>query len=174
MQLDAGMDTGPVIAVREVEIFEDDTAGGLTARLSHIGADLLIDSLHDYVGGRRQPAPQISGGATPAPRLSTAEAQLHGGVEAVDAERMVRGFNPRPGAWMLVDGERLKIFEARLHDGKVPPGTVAFPDSRPLVGFQGGALELIKVQPAGHRPMTGSAWGNGRRHRPGVVAGPTD
>jgi methionyl-tRNA formyltransferase len=170
MQLDAGMDTGPVIAVREVEIFEDDTAGLLTARLSHIGADLLIDSLNDYAAGRRQPAPQISGGATVAPRLTTAEAQLHGEIPVGDAERMVRGFNPRPGAWMLVDGERVKVFAARRDNGRVPPGTVAFPDSRPLVGFRGGALELTRVQPAGQRPMTGIEWGNGRRHQPGVIA----
>ena len=172
MQLDAGMDTGPVIAVREVEILEDDTAGGLTARLSHIGADLLIDSISDYVHGRRTPAPQISGGATLAPRLTTAEARLDGSVGAVEAERMVRGFNPRPGAWMMVDGDRIKVFAARLDESRVPPGTVAFVDSRALVGFQGGALELITVQPAGHRPMTGAEWGNGRRHQPGVVEAP--
>jgi len=174
MQLDAGMDTGPVIAVSEVEILADDTAGELTARLSHIGADLLIDSISDYVRGRRQPAPQISGGATMAPRLTTAEARLHGSVPAAEAERMVRGFNPRPGAWMIVDGDRLKVFEARLDESRVPQGTVAFVDSRPLIGFQGGTMELLQVQPAGHRPMTGVEWGNGRRHQPGVIEAPAD
>lgn len=169
MQLDEGLDTGPVVAVREVVIEPTDTGGTLTARLSHVGADLLIDSLQDYVAGRRAPAAQISGGASMAPRLTTAEAQLHGELEVEIAERMVRAFNPRPGAWMTVNGERLKVFAAGIDATPVPPGTLAFSDDAPLVGFQGGTLELIEVQLAGNRAMSGVAWGNGRRHEPGVV-----
>lgn len=169
MQLDEGLDTGPVVAVRETDIDPAETAGGLTARLSHLGADLLIDSLQDYVSGRRTPARQISAGATTAPQLTTAEARLDGQVDVIAAERMVRAFNPRPGAWMTVGGERVKVFEAVIAATAIPPSTLAFPDDKPLVGFSGGALELRVVQPAGHRPMTGEAWGNGRRHEPGIV-----
>lgn len=172
MQLDEGLDTGPVVAVREVDIEDHDTGGSLTARLSHIGADLLIDSLSDYLAGRRAPAPQISGGATDAPMLSTFEAQLHGGLDVVIAERMIRAFNPRPGAWLTVGSERMKVFEASVSSAIVPPGTLAFPGDVPVVGFDGGALELTLVQPAGKNPMAGTAWGNGRRHEPGVVGGP--
>ena len=169
MQLDEGLDTGPVIAVREVDIDDQDTGGTLTARLAHVGADILIDSLDDYVTGRRTPAPQISGVATTAPMLRTAEAQLHGELSAEEADRMVRAFNPRPGAWLTIGGERLKVYAAALDGRPVPPGTVAFPDEQPLVGFQGGTLELLEVQPAGNKVMSGTAWGNGRRHEPGVV-----
>lgn len=169
MKLDEGLDTGPVIAVREVDIDDQDTGGTLTARLAHVGADLLIDSLEDYVAGRRTPAPQISGAATTAPILRTAEAQLHGGLSAEEADRMVRAFNPRPGAWLTIKGERLKVYAAALDGKPVPTGTVAFPDDRPLVGFHGGTLELLEVQPAGNTIMSGEAWGNGRRQEPGVV-----
>lgn len=169
MQLDEGLDTGPVVAVREVEIDDLDTGGTLTARLAHVGADLLIDSLDDYVSGRRTPAPQISGAATMAPILTTAQAQLHGDLSVEEAERMVRAFNPRPGAWMTIDGERVKVLAANLDDAPVPAGTLAFSNDRPLVGFRGGTLELVQVQPAGNRPMAGLAWGNGRRHEPGIV-----
>jgi len=169
MKLDEGLDTGPVVAVREVEIVEDDSGGTLTARLAHVGADLLIDSLNDYITGRRTPAPQISGVSTSAPMLTTAEARLHGALSSEEAERMVRAFNPRPGAWLTVAGERVKVFAAQVDPTPVPTGTLAFPHDRPLVGFQGGTLELLYVQPAGNRPMSGEAWGNGRRHEPGVV-----
>ena len=172
MQLDEGLDTGPVVAVREVEMVDDDTGGTLTARLSHVGADLLIDSIADYVAGRRQPARQMSGGASHASRLTTAEAQLHGALPVDVAERMIRAFNPRPGAWLILDGERLKVFAARAATTTVPPGMLAFPGHVPLVGFASGALELLEVQPAGHKPMSAQAWSNGRRHEPGVIASP--
>lgn len=172
MQLDEGLDTGPVVAVREVDIDPADTGGSLTARLSHIGADLLIDSLGDYISGRRVPAPQMSGGATAAPMLTTREAQLHSGLEVVDAERMVRAFNPRPGAWLTVAGERVKVLSALITNEDVLPGALDFPGQVPVVGFADGALELLSVQPAGKSLMDGDAWGNGRRHEPAVVAGP--
>lgn len=172
MQLDEGLDTGPVVAVRETEIEPGDTGGTLTARLSHLGADLLIDSLQDYASGRRTPAPQISGGATEAPQLNTREAQLHGALDIVEAERMVRAFNPRPGAWMTIDGERVKVFAAVVAATGVPAATLVFNDDAPVVGFAGGALQLLTVQPAGNRAMTGRDWGHGRRHQPGVVDSP--
>jgi methionyl-tRNA formyltransferase len=173
MHLDEGLDTGPVIAGREVDIYPEDTGGSLTARLAHIGADLLIDSLEDYISGRRVPAPQMSGLATLAPRLTTAEARLHAATPVEHAALMVRGFNPRPGAWMMIDGERIKVYEATETDALVGPGALEFRDDRPIVGFQGGSLELVAVQPAGHKLMSGSAWGNGRRHAPGSLESPS-
>ncbi len=172
MHLDEGLDTGPLIAGREVDIYPEDTGGSLTARLAHIGADLLIDSLEDYISGRRVPAPQMSGLATLAPRLTTAEARLHAATPSDEAALMVRGFNPRPGAWMIVDGERIKVFEAAESSVLVGPGALVFRDDRPVAGFQGGSLELVTVQPAGHKLMSGIAWGNGRRQAPGSVESP--
>jgi methionyl-tRNA formyltransferase len=172
MHLDEGLDTGPLIAGREIDIYPEDTGGSLTARLAHIGADLLIDSLADYISGRRVPAPQMSGLATLAPRLTTAEARLHAATPAEQAALMIRGFNPRPGAWIIVDGERIKVFEASETSALIGPGALEFRDDRPVVGFQGGSLELVTVQPAGHKLMSGMAWGNGRRQVPGSVESP--
>jgi methionyl-tRNA formyltransferase len=172
MYLDEGLDTGPVIAGREVDVYPEDTGGSLTARLAHIGADLLIDSLDDCISGRRVPAPQMSGLATLAPRLSTAEARLHAATPVDHAALMIRGFNPRPGAWMIIDGERIKVFSATDSSALVGPGALEFRDDRPVVGFQGGALELVAVQPAGHKLMSGTAWGNGRRHAAGSLESP--
>lgn len=172
MHLDAGLDTGPLIAGREVDIYPEDTGGRLTARLAHIGADLLIDSLADYISGRRVPVPQMSGLATMAPRLTTAEARLHAAIPVEQAALMIRGFNPRPGAWMIVDGERIKVYEAADSTALVGPGALEFRDDRPIAGFQGGSLELVTVQPAGHKLMSGIAWGNGRRQVPGSIESP--
>ena len=109
--------------------------------------------------------------ATAAPPLTTSEAQLHGELDVVEAERMVRAFNPRPGAWLSVGDERVKVLAAFISNERVPPGMLDFPANAPVVGFREGALELTTVQPAGKSPMAGAAWGNGRRHEPGHVAG---
>ena len=169
MLLDEGLDTGPVISVRETPIEPDDTGGVLTARLSHIGADLLIDSLDEFVSGKREPAPQLPVGATIAPRLATAEARIDGTTDVGQAERMVRAFNPRPGAWTIIDGDRVKIFGAAWSDHPTPPGSLSFVDDAPVIGLRAGSLELTEVQQAGQRPMSGREWGNGRRHQPGML-----
>lgn len=163
MQIDAGLDTGPVIAVRETEIRDDETGGSLTARLADLGAVLLRDVLPEFVLGQRTPAPQIEAGAVIAPPVTTDEARLDPSGDAFAAERMVRAFHPRPGAWISIDGVRIKILEAAPQELNVPTGTLEIKNERPMIGFASGSLELRRLQPAGRRVVTGREWARGRR-----------
>ena len=135
----------------------------MTGRLASLGADVLRDHLEDYLNDRLQPARQMATGATTAPRLTTAEAQLAVAVGATQFARAVRAFNPRPGGWVQAEGERIKIFEVGPATPEVPAGQVKVVSGRPILGLEAGAVELIEVQPAGKPRLSGRAWANGRR-----------
>ncbi len=166
MVLDEGMDTGPLLAVHETPITEDDTGGSLTARLAHQGAVLLADVIPEYVRGRVHPAPQMASGSTHAARLTTAEAQILPTTEAEQALRMMRAFTPRPGAWATIDGVRTKLWEAAPADAIIPQGRIDTIDGTPHLGLEGGTVEIVAIQPAGKRILTGIEWANGRHGAP--------
>lgn len=165
MVLDEGMDTGPVFAATETPINEYESAGQVTGRLSSLGADMLRDHLDDYVHGRLMPARQMRTGATAAPRLTSAEAHLDVAVTPTEFARAVRAFNPRPGAWVHAEGQRLKVFEVGPATPTVQAGHIEIVSGRAILGLERGSVELVEVQPAGKPPIAGRAWANGRRGR---------
>lgn len=169
MHLDEGLDTGPIISVIETPIAEDETGGTLTARLSHLGANLLSDSLPSFMAGALQPAAQISAGATFAARLRPDEAHLDHERPAPVLERQVRAFNPRPGAWLTADGDRLKVLAATVVPLAPAAGSIEGVDGTPVLGTSDGGLRLDVVQPAGKGVQPGSAWLNGRRGAPAAA-----
>jgi methionyl-tRNA formyltransferase len=172
MLVDEGLDTGPVITAKETDIDEDETGGSLTARLADLGGLLLSEVLADYVAGHRIPAPQIDAGALKAPRVSTADARLDAASSAEELERAVRAFHPRPGAWLEIDGARLKVSAARFSETRVAPGVIEIIEGVPVLGCAGGSLELVAVQPEGKRLLSGLEWANGRRGAPAMVDAP--
>jgi methionyl-tRNA formyltransferase len=171
MQLDEGLDTGPVISVIETPISGDETGGSLTARLSYLGAQLLDDSLPGYLNGRLQPAQQLAAGATEAPRLEKVEAEITIAADAATAARMVRAFHPRPGAWCRIEDGRLKVVKAAQSSAELDVGRIEMFDGRPHLGLNGGSLILDLVQPEGKRLQQGPEWMNGRRGEPAHLVG---
>ena len=164
MKLDAGLDTGPVIAEVETPIAPYESGGALTARLASLGADLLGRALQPYVNGDLVPAQQLGVGAVHAARLTTAEARLSSDLDADDFARAVRAFNPRPGAWLELEKSRFRVLEAVEAPGlDVPPGIIEQIGNRVVAGVDGSAVELLKVQPAGKKPQDARSWMNGRR-----------
>lgn len=166
MQLDEGLDTGPIISVIETPVADDETGGTLTARLSHLGAGLLAEALPGFMTGALQPAAQISAGATFAARLRPDEAHLDHVRPAAHLERQVRAFNPRPGAWLTTDGERMKVLAATVVAPAPAAGAIEAIDGEPVLGTPDGGLRLDIVQPAGKSVQSGRAWMNGRRGAP--------
>ena len=162
MVLDEGLDTGPVFAVEETAINEYESAGQVTGRLAWIGAEVLQGHLDAYVHGRLTPARQMATGAKNAPRFTTAEAQLEATLPPSIFSRAVRAFNPRPGAWIQAEGDRIKIFEVGPATPRVEQGTIEIVNGRPVLGLLGGSVELVEIQPAGKPTLTGRAWANGR------------
>lgn len=165
MVLDEGMDTGPVFAATETAINEYESAGQVTGRLSSLGADMLRDHLEDYVHGRLRPARQMKTGATSAPRLTGAEARLDIALAPTAFARSVRAFNPRPGAWVHAEGQRLKIFEVGPATPVVSVGHIEIVSGRAILGLERGSVELVELQPAGKPRVSGRDWANGRRGR---------
>ena len=172
MKLDEGMDTGPIVAKREVPMLPEETCGELEVRLAEIGAQLLIEVLPDYIAGLAQPQPQPKEGVTLAPRIPKESASIDWMCSSEMLERQVRAYAPTPGAFTTWNGARLKVLrgEAVTSDAKdASPGTVFLHQKFPAVVTGDGALVLLQVQMAGKRPMSGDAFVRGRKDLLGAV-----
>jgi methionyl-tRNA formyltransferase len=151
MQLEEGLDTGPVYGCERVAIGPEETLDELRSRLVDVGTDLLLRSLREGLGA---PAPQ-EGEVTYAAKLDPAELRLDWSRPAAELHRVVR----LGRAWTTFRGARMRVLRARVVDGGDLPSAV-MPAGE-------GALELVEVQPEGKRPMAASAWLAGARPQPG-------
>lgn len=156
MQMEAGLDTGPVRREGRTPI-DGKTAGDLTAELSAMGARLMVQVLGDIAA--YPPVPQPEDGITYAPKIDKAEARLDFTRSAVEVERQVRAFNPAPGAFFEFAGERIKVLTAAVQtdldwrtDFPSTPGLVL--DDQLAIGCATGAIRPDMVQRAGRAPMT--------------------
>jgi methionyl-tRNA formyltransferase len=170
MQMEKGLDTGPVLLSLETAISPEDTGGSLHDRLASLGADVLGDALKLLRAGMRpMPQPQPTEGVAYAGKLGKEEARLDWSGDASVLERRVRAFQPWPVCEGEVDGERLRIHAARalpLEHGK-PPGTVLVAGKVGLdIACGVGALRLLQVQRDGGRAMAIADYLNART-RPG-------
>jgi methionyl-tRNA formyltransferase len=163
MKMDVGLDTGPVLTQRAVRLTQDDTAGSVFESLSRFGAELLIETLPDYLSGKIMPCPQPENGETYAPMLKKEEGRLDFTHSAEELERRVRAFNPWPGAFMQVDGVLLKVHRAHVKAGNELAGSRFVYQNQPAVGAGSGLLILDEVQPAGKKSMSGAAFLSGAR-----------
>lgn len=168
MQMDAGLDTGPVLAAESVAIPSHATAGTLTAVLAAMGARLIVDALAAL--DSLKAVPQDPTLATPAPKISKQEAPVDWKQPAAAIERRVRAFNPAPGAEAKLAGESIKIWEAAVSPMSGTPGTVlACEGNRLVVACGEGSLELRQVQRPGGRPMAAGDFARGARLAAGAA-----
>lgn len=154
MQMDPGMDTGPVLQMVEEPISPDDTAGTLAGRLAVLGAALIPDvvsRLHDM-----KPQPQPENGVTLASKLTPEHARIDWTQPAEQIGNRIRAFNPRPGAWSTLNGRRLKIWRVEPADGRSDPGVLADRAGELTVGTGSQQLRLLEVQPEGKARMSGA------------------
>lgn len=165
MQMDAGLDTGSMLARKSIRIRHDDTAGSVSQALSTLGADLLNETLPEYISGRLTPQPQPAEGVTYAPMLKKEDGRLDFAYTAVELERRVRAMNPWPGAWFEWNGNLLKVLRASVVSGEKSPvsGGRLTVEGRPAVQSAEGVLILDEVQPAGKKAMPGKSFLVGAR-----------
>jgi methionyl-tRNA formyltransferase len=164
MRMDAGLDTGPLVAQEHVSLAGDETTPALEARLAIVAAGLLARSLDPWLDGHLEAVAQAEAGATLTRPLRREDGRLDPATPAVQLERQVRAHLPWPGSFLEVDGERLVVLTARVAPTEPDdaPGTIV-PDPLGLaLATADGRLILDEVQPAGGRPMTGDAWLRGR------------
>ncbi|MBO6947913.1 MAG: methionyl-tRNA formyltransferase [Rhodospirillales bacterium] len=148
MKMDAGLDTGGVLAEARTSIATDETATSLHDRLSRMGAELLTETLPIYAGGELAPTPQPDDGVTYAHKLERGEGRLDFTTPASELERKVRALNPWPGTWFEYSGERIKV-AAAAHDPSASgvPGTII--DNALTIACGEGGLRPLKLQRPG-------------------------
>lgn len=164
IQMDAGMDTGPILHRVTTPILSDETGGELSVRLAEMGALALVEALTLMEQTGLTPQPQDGAQATYAPKLTREEERIDwrsgGGAEAV--ARRIRAFDPTPGAWTECRGLAIKLFGARAAEGNGKPGEVLVAGELLRIACDGGSVEVSDVQPAGRARMSVKAFVNGR------------
>ena len=166
MQMDAGLDTGPVISRHPVAIAAHDNAGTLHDKLAATGATAIIEALATLSRDNRLDATtQAAVGITYAPKIERDEARIDWSHDAAAIARQVRAFNPAPGAFTTAGGVGLKVWAARASTTPqaLQPGELALVGDRLVAGCgKTDAIVLDDIQPAGSRRMSGVAWARGR------------
>ncbi|MFP3854261.1 MAG: methionyl-tRNA formyltransferase [Anaerolineales bacterium] len=158
MQMDPGLDTGPILTQRETQIKPDETGGELFNRLAPLGAELLVETLPPYLAGEIDPIPQDDSQATYAPMLKKSDGRLDFAQDARRLERQVRAYNPWPGCFFFWKKQRHLVHEAMVIDESFdqPAGTGVAWRGHPGVVCGRATLILSRIQPAGKRPMDGT------------------
>ena len=158
-RLEEGLDTGPVFGTLTEAVGPEDTAGLLLERLSHSGAVLLAQTLSAIEAGKAAPVAQ-SGDVSLAPKLTLDDGRLTWSHPALALGRQARGVTPEPGAWTVLDGQRVKLEPVRLRPDVtgLAPGSVTFEGKKVLVGTGSHAVELTRIQPAGKKMLAAAVW----------------
>ncbi|ADX72813.1 methionyl-tRNA formyltransferase [Pseudarthrobacter phenanthrenivorans Sphe3] len=169
-QLEEGLDTGPVFGTLTETVGPEDTAGELLERLSHSGAVLLTQTLAAVAAGKAVARPQ-QGDVSLAPKLTLDDGRLDWKKPALALGRQARGVTPEPGAWTVLDGQRVKLEPVRLRPdvAGLAPGSLSVQGRSVLVGTGSHAVELTRIQPAGKKMMAAADWARGMASLESVV-----
>lgn len=167
-RLEEGLDTGPVYGVQTETIRPWDTSGDLLERLARSGARLMVATLDAIADGTARPVPQPTEGASLAPRLTTADAEVDWRHPALAVDRRIRACTPAPGAWTTFRGTRLRLGPVRPGHERLDlaPGELAVERDHVLAGTGSGAVALGEVAAAGKGWMPAEAWARGARPGP--------
>ena len=177
MKIDPGLDTGDILLQREVEVREDDTTGTLSERLSELGAELMIETLHGLDRGEIVPRSQNHAQATLAPMIKKEHGRIDWSMNAEKIARRVRGLRPWPGAYTTFRGKNLHVWvavpDAELSASPLEPGTILAEKGRLLVACgENSRLELREVQIEGRKRLQARDFLNGVRLTPGEKFAP--
>lgn len=158
MQMDAGLDTGPVFACADTPITSRDTAGDLHDRLARMGGELLAAKLGDILDGKLEAQPQDDSMATYARKIRRQDARIDWNNDAEDVHRQIRAYNPVPGAYFELGDETIKCWLAELvEEAEGHAGTVLQADKKGVVvACRSGALLLVELQRPGKKRVTGA------------------
>ena len=169
MQMEAGLDSGPVFRCGETPIGPTETHGELEARLAMLGAETLIAVLAELGSGVATTTRQDATRVTFAPKIDRTSARIDWHQDADAVARRIRAFDPEPGAWATLDGGEFKVFGASVVDGYGAPGAIIGTRDGLTVATGRGAVRLSVVQPAGRSRVEAAAWARGQRELEGKV-----
>jgi methionyl-tRNA formyltransferase len=178
MLIDEGLDTGPMLLKRPLEIGPEETAADLEPRLARLGAELLVETVAGLAAGTITPIPQDPAQATHAPILEKEDGRIDWSRSAAEIANRGRGFTPWPGAFTRHGGRLLKVLKSRALPGRAVPESAApgqvldtGRDGLHVCCGGGTLLEIVEVQPESRRAMAASAWAAGARVAAGVRLG---
>ncbi|WP_068828796.1 methionyl-tRNA formyltransferase [Pseudomonas sp. BMS12] len=172
MQMEAGLDTGPMLLKVTTTISAEDTGGSLHDRLATLGSAAVVEAVGKLAAGELHGEVQDDSLATYAHKLNKDEARLDWSRPAIELERLVRAFNPWPICHSSLNGDALKVHAAQLGEGSGQPGTILAADKTGLTVACGqGALRLTRLQLPGGKPLSFTDLYNSRREQfaPGLV-----
>ena len=166
MQMDEGMDTGPILATASTPIARDDDAATLSARLSEMGAELLRGQLPRYVAGDLTPRPQDESDSTMAPLLKKEHGRIDWNKPAQAVHNQIRGMNPWPGAHTVLGERRIKVHRTVAStldpEGATPGQVIALDPEGILVACTEGTLEIQELQESGRKRVDARSFASGR------------
>lgn len=171
MQMDAGLDTGPMLTKRAIAIAPDETGASLHDKLAVLGADLLSETLPSYLNGDIQPQPQDDALSTLAPQIKKQDGEIDWSQDAASIERLVRAFTPWPGTYTHWDGKRLKVVSGCAGDGSAAPGKVTETRDSVAIGTGNGLFYPARLQLAGSKPLDIADFVNGYNDFIGATLG---
>ena len=171
IQMDAGLDTGPVFEQRKIPITDDDDFGSLHDRLAELGAEMIVHTLAELEAGRARALPQPQTGVTYARKIEKRETQLDWARPALELERAVRAFRPAPGAFAMLDGKPVKIWKAKGVAKGGAPGTILEVQEKLVVACGEQALAVSELQRAGGRRLSAQEFVRGHPLAPGARFG---
>jgi methionyl-tRNA formyltransferase len=169
MQMEEGLDTGPVAMAERVAIAPDATAGDLHDGLARLGADLMVRALGALERGSLVLTPQGGDGVTYASKISKDETRIDWARPWHGVHNHIRGLSPFPGAWFEFDGARIKVLRSTRGEGAGPPGTVL--DDKLTIACADGAVRILELQRAGGRAMKAEEFLRGSHVAPGARVG---
>jgi methionyl-tRNA formyltransferase len=172
-RIEPSLDSGPVYGVVTEEIRPTDTAGNLLERLAVSGAALLETTLDGIADGTLTPVPQPADGVSFAPKVTVDQARVRWDLPAAIVERRIRAFTPKPGAWTLIDDQRVKVGPVSI-DGQAPkplePGSIHVGRRDVWIGTASDPVRLGQIQPPGKKFMNAVDWARGARLDPDARA----
>ena len=167
MQMEEGLDTGPMLLAERIPIEASTTKPQIEEALAHLGAGLLLRALDGLIGRALVPRPQPDESVTYAKKLQRDEGRLDWSRPAAVLERVVRALTPQPGVFFVHAGERIKVLAADVVDAAGAPGTVI--DDQLTIACGEGSLRALRLQRAGRGPVDAAAFLRGYALPPGVV-----
>lgn len=161
MQLDEGIDSGPIYAQEEIPIANDATYHTVQAICAERGAELVVRTLPGILAGTLKAQPQDDSKSSMTRMLTRESGRINWNADASLIERMIRAYTPWPGAWAMMGDERIKILEARVLDVSTSPGETAIMGDELLIGCGSGAIVVTKLQREGKKSMSAAEFLHG-------------
>ena len=165
MEMVKKMDAGDMYAQKAINIEDDDTAGTIFEKLSYLGRDLLLETLPKIEDGSVEKTPQNEDEVVFSPNIKKSQEQITTQMTAQEANNLLRGLNPDPGAYMIVNGKRLKVWKAEVatDETELEAGSLVDNKDRFAISFADGTvLNLLELQPAGKKSMSVKNFLNGQ------------